>query len=53
MTAEYKDPRIECFPDGVRIRGYYFPLGSKRIPYQSIRSIRRGRVGRSGVTSCG
>jgi hypothetical protein len=45
MTGDYKDPRIECSAEGVRIRGYYVPWGSKRIPCQAIRSIRRVNVG--------
>lgn len=45
MTADYKDRRIECSTDGVRIHGYYIPWGSKLIPYASIRSIRRVNMG--------
>jgi len=37
----YHDRWIECTADAIRIRGYYFPWGTKRIPYSSIRSIRR------------
>jgi hypothetical protein len=37
----YRDPWIECTADEVRIRGYYFPWGTKRIPYGSIRGLRR------------
>lgn len=37
----YRDRWIECAPDEIRIRGYYFPWGTKRIPYRSIRSFRR------------
>jgi hypothetical protein len=29
----------------VEIRGYYFPWGTRRIPYGSIRTIRRVRIG--------
>jgi hypothetical protein len=28
-------------PDQIRIRGYYFPWGTKQIPYRSIRGYRR------------
>lgn len=35
----YRDGRISCTPAGVVIRGYYFPFGSKRIPYRSIRAV--------------
>jgi hypothetical protein len=38
----YRDKWIECAPDEIRIRGYYFPWGgTKRIPYRTIDSIRR------------
>jgi hypothetical protein len=40
MTS-YRDRWIECTPEAIRIRGYYFPWGTKRIPYASIRSVRR------------
>ncbi|WP_236795952.1 PH domain-containing protein [Amycolatopsis sp. GM8] len=39
--SEYRDRWIECTADEIRIRGYYFPWGTKRIPYRSIRSVRR------------
>lgn len=37
----YHDRWIDCDEDAVRIRGYYFPWGTKRIPYDRIRSVRR------------
>jgi hypothetical protein len=40
MSA-YRDGRIECTDTGIRIRGYYFPWGTKTIPYTSIRSLDR------------
>jgi hypothetical protein len=39
--SEYKDRWIECTDSEVVIRGYYFPWGTKRIPYSAIRSIDR------------
>jgi hypothetical protein len=45
MTADYKDRRIECSPDALRIRGYYFPWGAKRIPHKDIRSVERVSIG--------
>ena len=39
--STYHDGRIECTDDEVRIRGYYFPWGTKRIPYTSVRSLER------------
>jgi hypothetical protein len=41
MDSLYRDRWIECTSDGVLIRAYYFPWGTKRIPYDSIRRIRR------------
>lgn len=37
----YRDRWIECTSDEIRVRGYYFPWGTKRIPYGSVRSMRR------------
>jgi hypothetical protein len=44
-VSDYRDPWIECGPEAIRIRGYYFPWGTKRIPYQSLRAVRRVDVG--------
>lgn len=46
--AIYKDRWIECTEQGVQIRGYYFPWGTKRIPYTHIRQVRRVALTRSG-----
>lgn len=40
MTT-YRDRWIECTSDDVRIRAYYFPWGTKRIPYSQIKGMRR------------
>jgi hypothetical protein len=45
MSALYKDRWIECTADAVLIRGYYFPWGTKRVPYGSIREVRRVPIG--------
>lgn len=46
MSGTYKDRWIECTPEEIRIKGYYFPWGgTKRIPYQSIRSVQRVEMG--------
>jgi hypothetical protein len=37
----YQDGRIELTDDAVVVRGYYFPWGTKRIPYASIRALER------------
>ncbi len=41
MSSRYRDRWIECSDDGIEIRGYYFPWGTKHIDYGSIRSLRR------------
>jgi len=45
VDSLYHDRWIECSSDSVVIRGYYFPWGTKRIPYDSIRSLRRVELG--------
>src|ERR1700735_3067413 len=45
MALEYEDRWIDCTPDAIEVRGYYFPWGTKRIPYSSIRSVRRVKLG--------
>ncbi|MGA2836159.1 MAG: hypothetical protein ABSF84_06135 [Acidimicrobiales bacterium] len=41
-TADaYADRWITCTAAGVEVRGYYFPWGTKRIPYSAIRGVRR------------
>lgn len=37
----YDDGRIACTDDTLVIRNYYFPAGTKRIPYRSIKQVRR------------
>src|SRR5579862_1086434 len=39
MSALYDDGRIACDGDGLTIRWYY-PWGSKRIPFRSIKAFR-------------
>jgi hypothetical protein len=41
VNNTYRDRWIECTPEALRIRGYYFPWGTKTVPYTSIRSVRR------------
>jgi hypothetical protein len=43
-VSGYKDRWIECTDTDVQIRGYYFPWGTKRIPYASIRSLERSAL---------
>ena len=41
LVNSYRDRWIECDDRGIRVRGYYFPWGTKRIPYGSIRALDR------------
>lgn len=41
VGPEYHDRWIECTDRELRIRGYYFPWGSKRVPYDRICAVRR------------
>ena len=49
MTDLYRDQWITCTADAVLIKAYYFPWGTKRVPYSAIREIRR--VPMTGVMS--
>ncbi len=40
-VSRYRDPRIECTDDEILVSGYYFPWGTKHIPYSSIRGLER------------
>ncbi len=37
----YRDRWIECTDEELRVRFYYFPFGTKRIPYARIKAVRR------------
>jgi hypothetical protein len=39
--SEYKDRWIECTDHDIVVHGYYFPWGSKRIPYTAIKALDR------------
>ena len=39
--TDYHDRWIDCVGGEIRIRGYYFPWGTKRIPYSSVRRLER------------
>lgn len=45
MSDLYRDRWIRCTPEGIEIRGYYFPWGTRHIAYGSIRSLRRVNLG--------
>ncbi|HVY11784.1 MAG TPA: hypothetical protein VHB18_16715 [Mycobacteriales bacterium] len=55
----YEDDQVVCDDSALTIKRYYFPFGSKRIPYDSIKgvqrleltgvnAVRRGRIWGSG-----
>ncbi len=37
----YADRWISCTPTGIDVRGYYFPWGTKHIPYAAVRDLQR------------
>jgi hypothetical protein len=45
MAELYRDRWIACSESEVVIKGYYFPWGTKRIPYTAIRAARRVALG--------
>jgi hypothetical protein len=45
MSIEYHDRWIDLTDDEVVIRAYYFPWGTKRIPYAAIRRVQRVKLG--------
>ena len=42
----YDDGRVACDDRGVRLRAYYFPWGTKRIPFAAIQAYVRRPMGR-------
>lgn len=49
VADEYNDGRIVCSPDRLEIHSYYFPLGTKSIPYGQIRGLQRFEI--TGIMS--
>jgi hypothetical protein len=45
MSTDYADRWITASGDGIKVRFYYFPFGTKTIPYDAIRSIKRVNMG--------
>lgn len=45
MSDTYRDSKIEVSDEGLLVRWYYLPFGSKRIPYGAIRRLRRVNMG--------
>jgi hypothetical protein len=44
MTNVYDDGTIVCGPDELEIHSYYFPVGTKRVPYTHIRGLQRIKI---------
>ncbi len=45
MNMTYSDPWIHLDENELVIRAYYFPWGTKRIPYEKIRHVTRVSLG--------
>lgn len=45
MAVLYEDARIVCDDDAITIHTYYFPWGSRRIPYITIRTFEERSMG--------
>ena len=41
MTSGYDDGGVVCGVDRLEIHSYYFPFGTKRIPYRQIQGLQR------------
>ena len=41
MTGGYDDGTIVCGPDVLEIHSYYFPFGTKFVPYSQIEGLQR------------
>ena len=39
MSETYDDGKVICGPDGIVIRSYYFPAGTKRVPYEKVKGV--------------
>jgi hypothetical protein len=45
MAEPYRDPWTTCTDDRIRIRGYYFPWGTKTVRYDAVKAVRRVAMG--------
>jgi hypothetical protein len=41
VTDTYDDGTIVCGPDRLEIHSYYFPFGTKSVPYTQIKGLQR------------
>ena len=49
MPEVYDDGKIVCSPDRLVIHSYYFPFGTKCVPYKQIKGVQRFAI--TGVMS--
>jgi len=49
VTDTYDDGTIVCGPERLEIRSYYFPFGTKSVPYTQIQGLQRIEI--TGVMS--
>ena len=49
MTETYDDGTIVCGTDRLEIHSYYFPVGTKNVPYTQIKGLQRFEI--NGVWS--
>lgn len=45
MGILYEDKYLVCDEDAITIKEYYFPFGSKRLPYKAIKKVREMELG--------
>jgi hypothetical protein len=49
VTGTYDDGKLVCGPNGLEIHSYYFPSGTKHVPYPQIQGLQRIEI--TGVWS--
>ena len=49
VTKTYDDGTIVCGTDRLEIHSYYFPFGTKSVPYAQIKGLQR--IGIKGLWS--
>ncbi len=40
-ASDYTDPRIRCTSTGIEVHAYYFPWGTKHIPWAAVHGLDR------------
>jgi hypothetical protein len=49
VADDYNDGKLVCRADGLEIHSYYFPFGTKTVPYGQIKGLQRIEI--TGVMS--